>query len=744
MIGRLFRSVVSGLGLLLVLAGLPAGLVMVQRAAQWDGRQVVVDPLSEGGAVAAVVTAGWLLWLALLWMVVLDAVDTVRRVGRAPRLPVPLHAAVTALVSGVLLAVEAARGGGTAGPAGHDVRASTAAVAPQAVHGPRDAGGVVPAAGEGAAARSVLAVMGVEVPGGWLPVPVAAAITAAATLVWAQRRRQYLPQPPGRWRRHDEDLAPLSPAVDRIARLTRSAMEADANYAATASDDVDVLEPDAVRVWSVEEVLPPAGVALVGPGADDAARGLLIAVTIGQTASTEVLVSERLWRALLGADTEANDSGPVQVVADDAWRPASSAPKGSGATTIVVLADAATASVPVQPRRPAAGDDATVRTVMIGTAASLPTWHVASDGRLHAVAGPTPVFGRLPVLNLPTARTLLGALGVTTPIVGNLDAPIDGPVQPSDQQHSSHAVPGTWSAGTSSSHPTGIPAGGSHLLSWPEPPPEEAVQPRRLLVRVLGVPAILMPHPDGSHSPVQIRRSAGQQMLVLLAVHRTGLSAAELKESVWPDIPSRAAHRSFQTTMSELRRTLHDAAHVPVLLQRQRRGDPTGAWYRLDTSTVQVDLWRLQALLNAAAATIDAVHRHQLLTEVAGLCRADASGELAQGWDYEWLAAVREHVTRHQIDVLTHLAETEPDPSTAIQLLRQALHVSPTNEAVHRRLMTLYAAAGDSTAMRCAAASYTEHLAAHHLTQDPTTVHPLDTPRPAQAARHGPSASTRN
>jgi DNA-binding SARP family transcriptional activator len=740
-ITRLFRSLVSGLALLLVLAGLPAGLVVVQRAAQWDWRQFIADPLSDGGAVGAVVAAGWLLWLALLWMVVLDAVDAVRHVGRVPRLPVPMHAAVTALVSGVLLAVHAARGGSAGDPADQHAHTSSVATTPPAAEDVRDVRGVVPDVGERFASRSVLTVMGVEVPGGWLPVPVTAAITAAATLMWAQRRRRYLPQPPGGWRRDDEDLAPLPAVLDRIARLARAAIEADADRAAmTSDDDGGGQVPDTATVWPVESALPAAGVALLGPGAVDAARGLLAAVTIGQTISAEVLVAERLWSQLLGADVVAGTSGRVRVVTDDAQWPAS-APNMSDAATIVVLADAATTGAPPLPKWLAAGDSSTVRTVVIGAAAGAHTWHVESDGRLLAVAGPAPVVGRLPVLNLPTARTLLGALDVVAP-AGNLDAPIAGSAQPSERHHVHRTVPGSWSADSSNERPANSLAG-EQLPSWPDPPPEGAGQPRRLLVRVLGVPAVLMPHPDGSHSPVPIRRSAGQQILVLLIVHRDGLSAAELKEAIWPDIPSSAAHRRFVTTVSELRRTLHDAAKRPVLLQRQQNDDPRGVWYRLDASTVQVDLWRLQALLDAAAATSDPLHRHQLLTEAADLYRTDLSGELAQGWDHQWLAAAREHVARHQIDVLTYLADVEPDRPTAIRLLQQAKQVSPTNEAVHRMLVALHAAAGDSTAMRKAAATHTEHLVEHHLTQDPTTVPLLDTPRPAYAAPHGPSASTR-
>jgi two-component SAPR family response regulator len=261
---------------------------------------------------------------------------------------------------------------------------------------------------------------------------------------------------------------------------------------------------------------------------------------------------------------------------------------------------------------------------------------------------------------------------------------------------------------------------------WPGPPPDEAGEPRRLLVRVLGEPVVLVPHPDGSYSSVHIRRSAGQQILVLLAVHRDGLSGADLKEALWPDVAGHAAHRSFLTTVSELRRTLRAAARQPVLLQRQQTGTIDGAWYRLDPDAVQVDVWRLQVLLDAADATTDPIHRHEILNAAAGLYLRERSGELAQGWDHEWLAPAREHVARHQIDLHVHLADLEPDHVTAIHLLRRALRGSPTNAAVHARLLHRHAAISDIDGLRRAVATLTEHLAADQLAADPETMRVID------------------
>jgi DNA-binding SARP family transcriptional activator len=146
---------------------------------------------------------------------------------------------------------------------------------------------------------------GICLPGGsWVDLGLAAAIAAAAALVWIQRRRRYQPRPPSpQLRLDDPDLAPLPPVVTDIRHGLRRATappnpdDADAN-AADDADDAEQQwhesqpagEPDAsldaapvpvpvapnldhplLQVW------PPAGLGLVGPGAEAAGRGFLVA-----------------------------------------------------------------------------------------------------------------------------------------------------------------------------------------------------------------------------------------------------------------------------------------------------------------------------------------------------------------------------------------------------------------------------------------------------------------------------------
>ncbi|MFI7079723.1 BTAD domain-containing putative transcriptional regulator [Micromonospora sp. NPDC049903] len=139
----------------------------------------------------------------------------------------------------------------------------------------------------------------------------AAAITAAAALVWALRRRRYRPQLPGQQRRGDGDLAPLPAVVTHIRRgLRRRHTADDVDILGTDSPSADLTDDRSISSGGVdrpasagtvgesirEEDLaggrgpvvpgrdnavaaawPPAGLGLTGPGAPAAVRGFLTA-----------------------------------------------------------------------------------------------------------------------------------------------------------------------------------------------------------------------------------------------------------------------------------------------------------------------------------------------------------------------------------------------------------------------------------------------------------------------------------
>ncbi len=126
----------------------------------------------------------------------------------------------------------------------------------------------------------------------------AAAIAAAATLVWIQRRRRYVPRPPSPVLRLDDpDLAPMPPVVTQVRRGLRQILhhgaddadepgqvpetgapaEADATAQPQAPLDAAPQPVAPALDHSLLEVWPPAGLGLTGPGGEAAARGFLVA-----------------------------------------------------------------------------------------------------------------------------------------------------------------------------------------------------------------------------------------------------------------------------------------------------------------------------------------------------------------------------------------------------------------------------------------------------------------------------------
>jgi DNA-binding SARP family transcriptional activator len=581
---------------------------------------------------------------------------------------------------------------------------------------------------------------GIELPdGGWVAAPVAAAVAAAAALIWIQRRRRYRPGQPTAARR-DADLTPLPQAVAVLHHLRPEPDPDDHLDIELGSDLDDDLPAEAREALTVTGTalgtngdqllelsdLPPLGLGLAGPGADDAGRGVLAAVLSsgGPWASTEeatLITTRDDLERLLGPDandryrldrlhvyarlTDALDELEKQLLyrARIAAEEHDDDPDHRDGETEqelppMVLLTRAPAE-PIATRLSAiltVGSRLNMTGILLdaGTTGA-PVWQIDADGTATPTGGTAMSAGpRLNVLDRTAATDILDLLQQARP--AEVEQPTPLPPPPVAELPPTATIP--------SDEPVG-PAVPSATATRAAPPTTTA----RLRLTVLGAPIIQLANAS-SGDALPIRRPAGKQILVYLAVRPTGVSSDQMMAAIWPDVRPRYSRNRFHTTLYNLRKDLRDASGVDPVSYAEER-------YRLDPQYVDVDLWRLTAAIAQAAVAVDPDAHRRALQEVVQLY----TGDIADGESWLWLAPEREATRRDILDTYTHLADTETDPRAALGLIQNAIRIDPYSEDLHRRAMQLHASLGNHEGVRRTLTAITERLAQLDVELSPET-----------------------
>ncbi|MCX4387292.1 hypothetical protein OG777_10145 [Micromonospora peucetia] len=629
----------------------------------------MTQPLTAQTLAVALTVAAWLVWLMLAATVTIRAAARARAGARWLRripLPTPLQATATGMAGAAAFGAGAHTGATSAGPE------APLPVAAGTLDRPTGADGVERPDG----VSEVGDASGVVVRGGWLPWEVAEQVAAAAGLVWLRRRRTYQPHPPHD-ARDDTDLAPLPETVTAIqTALTAPTPPAPTTGTAPAGPAGSIAS------------LPSGRIALTGPGALAAARGMLVTAALAglrhPAASAPLVITRAAARTLLGADIvrplpgvrvagSVNDAVAFLASSaaalfrsgwEDAGRPVlilESAPQ-SGPLAVALAACAATA-------------------MFLGAGTAEVTWHVDGAGHTHDPQRPDWVGPRLCVLDPVAATDLLTVI---------------------TQAHPPDVHPGAGSRPVTVTAPerSRIPRqarGARHSH-----PPARAVA-GRLDLRVLGEPTLIA---DGT--PVPIRRSAALQVLVFLAVHPEGASSQQIVEAIWPGLPAHRLTGRLYTTLSDLRTTVRAACGLAVI-------DHTDNRYRLNPGFCDVDLWRLRTLAAHAATAVTST-----ATDWQAVIGAYTS-DLAVGHQWPWLDPAREATRRHVLDAYAALAATEPDPRRALDFLQAGIRVDPYNQALHQQATGILTALGEHDTATELADTYHRRLTAAGL--PPTDAH---------------------
>ncbi len=529
----------------------------------------------------------------------------------------------------------------------------------------------------------------------WLPWSLAAAISAAAALVWRQRRRRYTGDP------HDDPPTDLPPSVAELRRAVARKPE--------------LPHPDDGAPVAALVPLPSGGVGLVGDGAAPAARATLVAALASGApqhpdARGEVVIDAATLTTLLGAGMTTVSSWPrlhITETLDDALTTIETLllhrgrlldeqaltdpeeqqqPKAAEADVlppVVLIAQTPAAAAEARVKAVlAAGASRQVFGVLLGEWPPAVTIEVAPDGQTTLISGqPTePLPPRLPVLEPTTAIQTLTTLR--------------------------EAQTGEPSAETSPAGPaTVIALHASRNDAASQDQPAATATPFAAVVgkarlRVLGPPRI-----EDITKPGRPLRAKALELAVFLACHPDGVTTRDIGEYLEPDARLSQADQRVHTNASNLRHVLGRAGDAET---KNAYVIKTAGRYRLDPTTVDVDVWTLRDLMRRATIATGP-RRHELLTAACELYDAP----LAEGQDYDWLQPHRETVRRWGTEAHLLLADDllKPDPQAASDLLNKSIVLDRYNEALYTKAIHARHALGDADGIRTLLRALTRVLA---------------------------------
>ncbi len=319
--------------------------------------------------------------------------------------------------------------------------------------------------------------------------------------------------------------------------------------------------------------------------------------------------------------------------------------------------------------------------VLVGALDGIPTVEVAADGTVSATEGdmttdpPGSPLARLATLS---ARDLVDVLALAAEVAPRREegtdvdepAPAAGPVTASS----------TGAASIDAADAVEIPARSRGAAA--------------ALVHL----AVLGPITVGTEGgPVGAgMRSGSYGVLALLAAHPRGRTREQLAADLYPDVNPELADNQVRTATTTIRRVLrqatgHDEAKFILY-------DAGTGLYRLDPETVEVDLWHMLTAIQAANTATDDETCLAALRQAA----EDYHGDFAHGQEGAW-ALDYATTYRHQIlAVYARIAEIlEADhPEQAIAVLETAIRRDPVNEELYQRVMRIHGRLGRPDAVR--------------------------------------------
>jgi DNA-binding SARP family transcriptional activator/LysM repeat protein len=532
---------------------------------------------------------------------------------------------------------------------------------------------------------------------------------------------------------------------------------------------------------------PAAGIGLVGPGADAAARGFLVAaLAAGGTgdfdARSTVVIPAATLATLLGADAIIMPQTPRLTVTaslsealnlieektlhrsrllyehevEDALALRETDPMAEPISPLVLIADvtaeherARISALLTQSQR------LDIHGVLLGAWPHGDTVDVGIDGSTLPASGSgrrrrhLADLGRLTVLTFAEAADLLRLLAEShtgqpqpTPPTSRTDTTIASlPVSPTDD--GLRLFPDLVGNSTPAEHPT---AGTHQDLSTPEPAHEEAsAAPSDDSIRTDGatadepIPGTLVAveafgKPRIVDAPADERvRPQAVELLVYLAVRGGTASQDDILEDLLPEVTARTAPHRLHTFTSNLRRIAGLIAGGGTFLTVERKQ------YRLHRAAFDIDLWRLQGAVAEAAGASDPAQQIVALRRAVDAYTAPLA-DTSRG--YDWAEPYRENIRRQALNAALTLADLLDDHDQALAVLDTAMTHHPHTEELYRAAMRRHGQRGDLDAVRQVQRTLTQALEDLDAEPSDETIELLDDLLAEQRRRPRPAAST--
>ncbi|MFC9736611.1 BTAD domain-containing putative transcriptional regulator [Streptomyces noursei] len=577
-------------------------------------------------------------------------------------------------------------------------------------------------------------------------------ITAAAGLL-AARRYWYLHQ--RRQREPDAQVPALSPLVDKAAQAAHAAAQPrrprDPEALITrrtppqpprSADTVTIGVSDNSEV-SLDVLATTGGCTWTGAGAEDAARalltGILTAAERQRPAAPHVkaVVPQDLADCLLpglprqfSAVTQTADTAHAVRIAEQhlvihararhdldtpTTGPATSdsaEETGPGALLLLAAPDAAhIGQVQALARR--SRPDVLIVLTLNTPLPEAEHWHIAVDGTTTRTdahlqhPNEMELFHLTPDAGHDMTEVLLAAHGQRSHLR----------ILPDQRPPSRDSQPPADPADDSESEP---PPADLHPTTASRPQQTKPVR-----VHVLG-PVTL--YARGHEDPVGTNlRPEVHEFLALLAAHPTGLLASDIADKLQIDPDDE------QNALKNLRRAVRRVLRAATGITAQEFILRQGELHKLHPQLVETDLADFtRTLKNTFSATADS--EHDALPAVREAL-AHYRGPFAQGADYLWADAIREHLTTQATDAALRLARQAEHAATGPQerdgvlaLLEHLGSLHPDHERLTQHAIRLCQAAGRHDAARHTYTRLERHLAELDLEPDPAT-QALITPR---------------